>query len=82
MSAEIVLRYERRRWRAQGCGLDLEFAELRDLDAAVEQALARRGRALVVHVRFDTSALPAWLRQYHAHYCNYSLHVAPRTVAQ
>jgi hypothetical protein len=28
-----------------------------------------------VHVRFDLEALPVWIRQYHAHYCNYVLHV-------
>jgi hypothetical protein len=38
--------------------------------------LAERGAPPRVQLRFDTRALPAWLRQYQAHYCNYVLHIA------
>jgi hypothetical protein len=31
-----------------------------------------------VELRFDMTALPRWLLQYHGHYCNYVLHVPPR----
>lgn len=81
-AAEIVLTFEQRAWRARGCGVDLARAELRDLDEAIAVALGATASPPVdVHVRFDTATLPAWLRQYHTHYCNYSLRIAPRSAA-
>ena len=75
-SAELVLTYEGDRWRATGLGLDVAHAELRGLEWLLTTLLAERGAPPRVHLRFDTSALPTWLRQYHAHYCNYVLQIA------
>jgi hypothetical protein len=75
---EVVLSYENERWRARGAGLDLTHSELADLDALVAGAFQGHGPTRV-HMRFDVAGLPVWLRQYHAHYCNYVLRVAPRS---
>lgn len=75
---EVVLRYERKAWRAQGAGIDVAHSELAQIDAAIDAALVPRAVPLHVHVRFDMSSLPEWLRQYHAHYCNYSLVLSRR----
>jgi hypothetical protein len=78
-SAEVELRFESGRWRALGAGVDLEHSDLRGLDALLAAAFAVPGGPNRVHVRFDLDGLPSWLRQYHAHYCNYVLRVgAPR----
>jgi hypothetical protein len=69
-AVEVVLRYGGDRWHATGAGVALEHAELRALDALLAAAFRDRD---CVHVRFDFDALPAWLRQYQAHYCNYTL---------
>jgi hypothetical protein len=79
--AEVVLRYESQTWRAQGAGIDVAHAELGAIDAAIDAALCPRAAPLHVHVRFDMSSLPAWLRQYQAHYCNYSLLLSSRVAA-
>jgi hypothetical protein len=79
MSArELVLSYEGRRWHARGDGVDLKHYELRGLEALIGAQLA--GDAVVVEVTltFDMAALPRWLHQYQAHYCNYTLRVPPR----
>ena len=73
--AEVELRFESGRWRALGPGVDLEHSELRGLDALITAAFAVPGGPSRVHVRFDLDGLPRWLRQYHAHYCNYVLRV-------
>jgi hypothetical protein len=75
-AAEVVLSYGGDRWRARGEGVALEHADLRALDALLADAFRDRDR---VHVLFDFAALPAWLRQYHAHYCNYTLRIARST---
>jgi hypothetical protein len=75
---EIVLTYEEGRWRARGSGFDLVHEDLSALDALIERAVARPNGPLDVRVRFDFSTLPAWLRQYQPHYCNYVLHVPAR----
>ncbi|HEX6995465.1 MAG TPA: DUF5395 family protein [Gammaproteobacteria bacterium] len=72
--AELTLRWERGRWRAVGAGVDVCDADLGALDGMIVHALRGRG-ATTAHVRFDTSVLPAWLRQYQAHYFNYVLHI-------
>jgi hypothetical protein len=77
--AEVVLRYEQQAWRAQGPGIDVVHTELTAIDAAIDAALAPRATPLHVHVRFDMSSLPGWLRQYHTHYCNYSLVLSRRS---
>jgi Family of unknown function (DUF5395) len=76
---EIVLRCSNGRWQALGLGLALEHAELRGLETVLERELALRGVSSVA-IRFDMSSLPAALRQYHAHYFNYSLRIAQRRV--
>jgi hypothetical protein len=72
---EIVLSWASGRWRARGLGLDVEHAELRALETMLECELGARGGVERVALRFDMAALPASLRQYHAHYCNYSLRI-------
>jgi hypothetical protein len=74
---ELVLTYDRDCWRAAGMGLDVTHAELRGIEQQLTQLLVERGGPSRVELRFDTSALPAWLRQYHAHYCNYALRIVP-----
>jgi hypothetical protein len=74
---ELVLSFERDRWRACGEGIDLEHRELRGLEDLIEERLA--GEAPIsVELKFDVAALPRWLHQYHGHYCNYTLRVPRR----
>jgi len=72
---EIVLSWANGRWRARGLGMDAEHAELRELEARLEAELRARGGVARVAVRFDMRSLPVALRQFHAHYCNYSLRI-------
>ncbi len=74
---EIVLDYADGRWRARADGLDLAHEDLAALDRLIEHELAARG-VVRARVRFDTSGLPVWLRQYHAHYFNYELAIGGR----
>ena len=76
-AAELVLTYEQDRWRAIGLGIDVTHAEVRGLESRLTTLLAERGAPPRVQLRFDTRALPTWLRQYQAHYCNYVLEIAP-----
>lgn len=76
MTPEILLSYANGRWRARGLGIDLEHAQLRFLDELVEARLAGSGAASVA-MRFDISSLPVWMRQYQAHYFNYTLRLTP-----
>ena len=71
MTPDIVLTHENGRWRARGEGLDLEHEDLSALDALIE---AQLGSGETVAVQFDAASLPAWTRQYQAHYFNYRLH--------
>jgi hypothetical protein len=74
---ELVLTFDRDRWRACGEGVDVAHRELRGLETLIEAGLA--GEAPVdVLLKFDMAALPQWLRQYHGHYCNYTLRVLQR----
>jgi hypothetical protein len=76
MSAlEAVLTHDGRVWRARVAGLELAEAELAELDRSIAGALAATHGGALVAVRFDAASLPVWLRQYHAHYCNYALRV-------
>jgi len=70
---EVVLSHERGRWRARGAGIDVAHEALREIDACMLRVLAREPGMDRAHVRFDLDALPVWLRQYQAHYCNYVL---------
>jgi hypothetical protein len=76
---EVTLTYERDRWRATGAGLDVVHPELRGLEALIEARLATDGAPVDVQLKFDLAALPRWLHQFHGHYCNYVLHVPPRS---
>ena len=79
MSArELVLSFERDRWRAHGDGVDLAHRGLRGLETLIEARLASEA-PIDVHLRFDMAALPRWLHQYQNHYCNYTLHVPLRS---
>jgi uncharacterized protein DUF5395 len=77
-SAELVLSYGTSGWRARGSSLDLTHPDLRGLEALIETRLAVARSTRRVQLRFDMDSLPTWLRQYHAHYCNYVLNVPPR----
>jgi hypothetical protein len=80
MSArDLLLSYEHGRWVARGADVALDHAELRGLESLIEARLAGAAAAVEVRMSFDMCALPRWLRQYHGHYCNYSL-VVPRRV--
>jgi hypothetical protein len=70
---ELTLSYENGQWRAEGAGVDLAHADLASLDVSIVRALASKASPRHVHVRFDTSRLPVWLRQYQSHYFNYVL---------
>lgn len=74
---ELVLTYERDAWRARGAGIDVVHAELRGLEALVAARLASES-PVDLRLKFDMAALPHRLRQYHAHYCNYTLRVPGR----
>jgi hypothetical protein len=76
VTPEIALSFADGRWRARGLGLDVEHAELRGLEALVQQQLSHSGAAQVA-MRFDMSSLPAWMRQHQAHYFNYVLRLSP-----
>lgn len=76
MTSEITLSYANRRWRARALGLDLEHAELRELEALVEGRLVGGGAGEVA-MRFDMSSLPTWMRQHQSHYFNYTLRLSP-----
>jgi len=72
---EVVLDYSAGHWRARGEGLELAHADLATLDRLIARALAERPHVVRARVRFDTSRLPVWLRQYHTHYFNYVLKI-------
>lgn len=74
-SIELTLRFEAGQWRAAGADLDVSHADLAELDSLIVQAFAAEPHRRRVHVRFDTRALPTWMRQYQAHYFNYVLEV-------
>ena len=79
MSArELVLSFQRDRWRACGDGVDVEHRELRGVEALLEAQLAG-DEPVDVELKFDMSVLPRWLRQFHGHYCNYTLRVPRRS---
>ena len=77
----VVLSYERGRWRARGDGVDLAHGQLRGLEALIGRHVASDAAPVDVYIEFDMDALPRWLHQYHGHYCNYTLHVPPRSSA-
>ncbi len=76
---ELVRTYESGRWRARGDEIDLAHGELRGLEALIQAHVARTAARVEVRLEFDMAALPRWLHQYHGHYCNYTLHVPPRS---
>lgn len=79
MSArDLSLTYEHGRWRARGAGVELEHAELRGLESLIEARVGIAAGPVEVRLNFDMAVLPRWLHQYHGHYCNYTLVVAPR----
>jgi hypothetical protein len=80
MHRELVLTFERDRWHARGAGIDVAHRELRGLEALIEAQLAGGASVVEVNLKFDPAGLPSWLRQYHGHYCNYTLYVPRRGV--
>ena len=75
---ELVLSFERDRWHASGEGVDVAHRDLRGLETLIEAWLADEA-PIDVRLTFDMASLPRWLRQYHGHYCNYTLHVGLRS---
>jgi hypothetical protein len=73
---ELSLSWANGLWRARGEGLDLEHAELRGIEALVEQRLAGAD-ARAVAMRFDFASFPAWMRQHQSHYFTYTLRLEP-----
>ena len=78
---EVVLSFERGRWRACGDGVDIAHRELRALEALIEARLASEAPVDVL-IKFDMDALLRWLHQYQSHYCNYTLRVRRRSALQ
>jgi hypothetical protein len=76
---ELVLSYEKSRWHVRGHGLDLVHGELRGLEALIGAHVASEAAPVEVRLEFDMASLPRWLHQYQGHYCNYTLHVPPRS---
>ena len=74
----LVLSFEHNRWRACGEGVDVAHRHLRGLETLIEAKVARK-EPVDVELTFDMTSLPRWLHQYHSHYCNYTLHVPPRS---
>jgi len=72
---ELTLTYEAGAWHAAGAGVAVSHPELARLDELLIEAFRVEGRARRVHVRFDRTALPPWLRQYQSHYFNYVLRI-------
>lgn len=72
---ELTLKYEAGAWHAAGGGVTVSHADLAGLDRLILDAFGTDGRARRIHVRFDRTGLPSWLRQYQAHYFNYVLRV-------
>ena len=54
---EVVLSFERGRWRACGDGVDIAHRELRALEALIEARLASEAPVDVL-IKFDMDALP------------------------
>ena len=75
---ELTLSFEAGRWRARGDGIDVEHAELPELDRLIARDAAGGRPGTRVHVRFDVGGLPEWMRQYQAHYFNYVLTLTSR----
>lgn len=77
---EFVLSFEGGRWLAASGGVAVDGADLPELEASLARAfrsipaLAARLPARV-QLRFDYDSLPRWMRQYQAHYFNYSLDI-------
>jgi hypothetical protein len=76
---ELVLTYEEGGWHARGDEINLAHRELRGLEALIQAHVAHAAARVEVRLEFDMAALPRWLHQYHGHYCNYTLHVPPRS---
>jgi len=77
---ELVLSCEHDQWSAQVSDLQFTGDDLSCLEASIAQELQSNPQYLAqlpvdVHMRFDVSSLPIWLRQYQAHYFNYVLRV-------
>ncbi len=77
---EFVLSFEGGRWLAASGGVAVDGKDLPELEASLARAfrsipaLAARLPARV-RLRFDYDSLPRWMRQYQAHYFNYSLDI-------
>jgi hypothetical protein len=78
---ELVLSHDARNWHAEGAQLSLSAPSLTELEALIAAAARSRlgaDRPQRVALRFDLARIPAWLRQYQAHYFNYTLLVEGR----
>lgn len=72
----LIISHDGGRWRARGDGVQAEGRTLAELDAHLRAGLRgggakrRPGQRVTVFMGFDFDTLPAWLRQYSAHYFN------------
>ncbi len=79
-SCEFVLSFERGRWLASSGDVAVDGEDLPELEASL--VLAFRSKPALaarlptrVQLRFDYASLPRWMRQYQAHYFNYTLDI-------
>lgn len=78
---ELVLSYERERWRASCNDFTVTGDDLAELESSIESVFRSRPALsaqlpIRVQLRFDYASLPRWLRQYQAHYFNYALNIS------
>jgi hypothetical protein len=70
---DLVIHHDGRDWVARGEGVRASGATLDDLDDAVRRILIESGRLedeVKVHMAFDSSTIPEWIRPYAQHYFN------------
>ena len=77
---EFVLNFKQGRWLAASGDIAVDGADLPELEAALARTFRSRpalaaGLPARVQLRFDYASLPQWMRQYQAHYFNYSLDI-------
>jgi len=78
---ELTLTHDGRCWAASSDLLTAAAPTLEALDAEVRRALSqsghlKAGETLQVHMAFDSSTIPQWIRQYAQHYFNRVVDIA------
>lgn len=79
LDRDFVVGHDGAVWHARQGPFSVSAATVDDLDRAVARWVRRQtpdsDLPVTVTLRFDTAALPAWMRQYAGHYFNRILHV-------